>query len=89
MTTDWLVTTDPGEIALLKKVRAMPPQAQEALTQLAQAAVDREPAHVVRQAALDFMRAKGLSAVVAVQEADRFMRSVVIHNQPGPTQGKE
>jgi len=73
-----VIVTDPGEISFLRKVQKLPPHAQAALTQLARAVVDRKPAHVVRQLALDLMKAKGMSSAAAVQEVDWFMQSVII-----------
>ena len=73
-----VAVTDLGEIAFLRKVQKMPPHAQAALTQLARAVVGGKPAHVVRQLALDLMKAKGMSNAAAVEEADWFMQSVII-----------
>ena len=57
--------------------RALPPLAQELLPPLMEAMADRDPAHVVRRLALDFMRAKGLSDAAARQQTDWFMRKLI------------
>lgn len=72
---------DHREIALLEAVGELPLEAQKLLVKrlvpLVEAMADREPAHVVRRAALDVMRAAGASDAVAVERVDRWMRDSI------------
>lgn len=61
-----VIITDPSEIAFLETVRKLPLQARAPLASLLQAMTNHEPAHVQRQAALDWAHAMGASDRLAL-----------------------
>jgi|SRR5215469_15629864 len=66
--------TDPGEIAFLEQVQQMPSEERARMETLLNAIVQRQPAPVLRAAAIDYFRASGVPERQAGGSVDKLMR---------------